>query len=119
MSQDIGVLLKQYYLNVVGNGFYGHTNQWNAISVTKKSAGSYTISGSITFMNEPTDQLAGTIKGRHIVFTRTRPGVFVQTYDGWVFEKQYKQTGEMAGKITADGKTEWGWYGWLELLAPK
>ncbi|MCJ7516093.1 MAG: hypothetical protein MUO89_09080 [Dehalococcoidia bacterium] len=53
------------------------------------------------------------------MFTRTRPGVFVQTYDGWVFEKQYKQTGEMAGKITADGKTEWGWYGWLELLAPK
>lgn len=116
MSQDLGELLQSNSLHIVANGFHGHTDETRPISVTKLSNGSYKFSGQIHFDNEPMDQIAGNIKGRHIVFTRTRPGGFVQKYDGRVFEKVYREAGEMAGKVTSDGRTEWGWYGWLQAL---
>jgi hypothetical protein len=71
---------------------------------------------------EPADAVSGTIEGRHIVFTRTRQGVFTQTYDGWFFDKNpegipfesYLVHPVVAGTITAGFKTQWGWYAWLE-----
>jgi hypothetical protein len=122
MGEDKCASLVNNVLSVVGNGFYGSSNLYNGLSVTKQPDGTYVFHATLTMTGEPTDKLDGTCKDRHIQFTRTRTGVFVQKYDGWLFERTYQQGHgwqEMAGTITSDGLTKWGWYGWIDSPIPK
>lgn len=74
--------------------------------------------------DKQTSSMVGTVDGRHIVFTRTRPDGSEQKYDGWFFEKttdgspfQSYRDPIVAGTFTVDGKTQWSCYGAIaELL---
>lgn len=109
-------------LCIVANGWcIGTSPVYNGIHGTTASDGTYSFETSLTFPGEASDKVVGTIKNRHIIFTRTRPGQFVQKYDGWFFEKHCengKIIGEMAGTFTSNGATS-GWFGYLTVPAPK
>jgi len=112
--------LKNSVLNIVGNGYGpGTTPIYSAVGGTLQPDGTLSFKTTIRSPGEPADEIVGTVKGRHIVFTRTRPGSFVQKYDGWFFEKPYKLFREMAGTFSHNGVNEYGWYGWLTIPSPK
>jgi hypothetical protein len=121
-------------LHILANGFLGHSELFNYLEsknlpdgriavtgyhsgLTKNPDGSYSFSATIQFENEEHDKLIGTIKDRHIVFTRTRLGkdAFVQKYDGWLFEslREDKCVAQMAGTFSHNGSTLYGWCGWI------
>ena len=112
--------LQSSVLVIVANGWGpGHTPIYDRIGGTLQSDGTLSFTTRIQFPGEQWDDIAGTVKDRHIVFTRTRSGSFVQTYNGWFFQKSYQKFGEMAGTFSDDGVNQYGWYGWLESPAPK
>lgn len=112
--------LSKGVLYIVGNGYGpGSTNNYYPIGGTIQADGTLSFSTYIYFPGEQGDQIVGTVKGRHITFTRTRSGVFVQKYDGWVFEKPYQKMDEMAGTFSHNGVNQYGWYGWIGYPLPR
>jgi hypothetical protein len=107
-------------LYIVANGYgIASTNKYYPIGGTIQADGSLSFSTNIFFPGEPGDQIVGTVQGRHITFTRTRAGAFVQKYDGWVFEKPYLKLDEMAGTFSHNGVNQYGWYGWVGYPLPR
>ena len=105
MAADLCTNLQDKMLNVNGNGWSNGLAEM--ISLQGPQNGTYSFQTTIQFPGQPKDQVTGTCKDRHIVFTRTRPGSFVQQYDGWIFEKD--PTG-MAGVFNHNGSPKQ--YGW-------
>jgi len=121
IAEDLCALLQSKALKINGNGYAGGAiAQYNGLSLTKKPDGTYTFESAINFPATDTtvDKIVGTCKDRHIVFTRTRPGAFVQIYDGWIFEAGGPLR-EMARVFSHNGPTQWGWYGQILLVSPK
>jgi hypothetical protein len=114
--------LQPYVLYIVANGWGdGHTDRYHPIGGTIQQDGSLSFKAKIQFPDEQWDEIIGTVKDRHIVFTRTRPGSFVQKFDGWIFEKPYPNTNSlprMAGTFSHNGVNAYGWYGWLQTPEP-
>jgi hypothetical protein len=117
MAADLCSELDGKSVAIVANGASGTIVYLTKFG--KQQDGTYTFETTVQFENEPVDKLVGTCKDRHIVFTRTREGGFVQKYDGWIFEGLHENRRKMAGVFSHDGATKWGWYGWLGPKAPK
>lgn len=106
-AADLCEDLQWHYLEVHANGYVGTTNQIDGIQLTRGQDGTYSFTTTLTFPNEPADQVKGTCKDRNIVFQRIRENSFVQTYEGWIFEQNGN---EMAGTISNRDQIGWGWY---------
>jgi len=115
-AKDLCEVLNNHVLMVDANGYKGHTDLYNGIALQKQADGTYTFQAAIQFENEAADKVAGSCKDRHIVFTRTRPGAFVQKYDGRIFEKG---AGDAVVKMAGTFDKNWGWCGETALTQPK
>lgn len=123
MTVDLDEFMYEGVLYILANGFFGHTLLFHPgyFHLTKNPDGSYSFTDEMKFENEPKDFVVGTIKDRHIVFTRTRTGTgaFVQKYDGWLFQRASdKCVAQMAGTFSHNGSTLYGWCGWLGRISP-
>lgn len=124
MSVDLKEFMNEGVLYILANGYFGHSDLFYPPNffLTKKPDGSYAFTAQIQFENEPKDEVIGTIKDRHILFTRTRIGndAFVQKYDGWLFERLRvdKCVAQMAGTFSHNGSTLYGWCGWFGKTMP-
>jgi len=110
MAADRCTALNSKKLTVNGNGFANGLT--GAISLQGPTNGTYSFQTWIQFPNAPVDAVTGTCKDRHIVFTRTRPGSFVQEYDGWLFEWNDKLMAGVFDNQSSSSK-RYGWYGEL------
>jgi len=85
---DVIETLKNGCLHVVGNGYHGSNNlynrSFNVLGIT--ADGNVSFKSFLQMDNEPGDDIKGNVKGRNIVFTRTRANKFTQVYTGWIFE---------------------------------
>ncbi|HEX5718044.1 MAG TPA: hypothetical protein VF179_17925 [Thermoanaerobaculia bacterium] len=104
MAADLCAGLTGKRLSIVANGLVGETHP-TGLSVSQ-SNGIYSFTTAIHFKGEPltAQQISGTCKDRHIVFTRANTN---QEYDAWIFEKQPQS---MAGLFTHKNKKTYGWY---------
>jgi hypothetical protein len=92
------------YLELHANGYIiNNIGIDEGFAYTVDSIGTYKLSAAVN-----SDTFVGTCKDRHILFTRTRPGVFVQQYEGWIFEAGGSD--EMAGVFSYNGVKKYGWY---------
>jgi hypothetical protein len=109
--------LKQGVLRVVANGYHGRTDYaaTNSVTWSEQPDGSYKFEMMIQFDGEPEDYLHGTLKGRHIKFTRTRVKMLIQEYEGYLFGRpDPKGRVEMAGVFSHNGTQGYAWYGYTE-----
>lgn len=109
--------LKNGVLRIVANGYTGRTDYAGAPAVTwmPQADGGYRFEMRICFDGEPEDYLHGTLKGRHIRFTRTRVKAIIQEYEGYLFERADPGGhAEMAGTFSHNGAEGYAWYGYTE-----
>lgn len=113
IAADLCAGLTGNRLSIVANGLVGET-QPAGMSVSL-SNGTYSFTTKIHFEGEPltAQQISGTCKDRHIVFTRANanPGGTAQEYDAWFFEKQPQS---MAGLFSKDNQKKFGWHAELK-----
>jgi hypothetical protein len=106
MAVDPCLGLQGKSLTLDANGFHATVGP-NGIDLVNQN-NTLTFKTTANFTNEPVDPVQGQCKDRHITFTRTRQGSFVQAYDGWIFEKEGEQ---MAGTYSNNGQAaSRGWY---------
>jgi len=118
VAEDLCASLDGRALTVNGNGYKGIAAPFSpGLSLSKEADGTYTFVTGIQFENEELDKLTGTCKDRHIIFKRTREGVFVQDYDGWIFERGGDLRG-MAGTFAHNGVRKWSWCGQVVVAIP-
>ena len=103
--------LVNYTLSFNANG---HTGMVRFESPTLAADGTLSFAATIQFASRPKAEEAVTLicKGRHITFTRTREGEFVQSYSGWMFEgASLAIAGDFSHKSL---ERQYGWYGNFE-----
>jgi len=106
MAADPCASLNGKSIGIDGNGFHGTIGPNGIVLVSQN--GTLTFETIAQFVNEPADPVKGQCKDRHITFTRTRKGAFVQEYDGRIFEKE---TLRMAGVFSHNApEKKFGWY---------
>jgi hypothetical protein len=106
MAADPCLGLQGKSLTLDANGYHATVGP-NGINLVNQN-NTLTFKTTANFTNEPVDPVEGQCKDRHITFTRTRTNVFVQAYDGWIFEQEHAQ---MAGTYSNNGTaTSRGWY---------
>ncbi len=115
-------LLKRNRLVVIGNGFAGTTDLAHGLRFKDDNRNFET---TLSMAGEPADRVYGSIDDRRIMFNRTRPGSFEQTYDGWFFVKTPDDTPletykgvVVAGLFSHNGPVQWSWYGKIAELSP-
>lgn len=112
-------LLSTRWISLNANGFANGVlgSKATGIETTVEANGTYHFDTTLAFPNEPSDEVTGTCKARHLIMTRTRAGGFQQEYDGWIF-KGDQDFPEMAGVFSHDGVLKYGWYGAMKPLSP-
>ena len=112
MAADLCTTLNHKTLKVNANGFTGATV--GEILLQGPRNGTYSFQMMINIYGE-VDKMKGTCKDGHVVFTRTQVGVFVQEYDGWIFQRN---PSGMAGVFNHNNSPkQYGWYGTYEVAA--
>jgi len=114
MAADLCTTLQGKRLSINGNGYANGVT--GKIVLQGPQNGTYSFQTTVQFPGEPADKVAGTCKNRRIAFARTRPGSFVQGYDGWIFEKN---PNGMAGVFSAHWNLpkQYGWYAQMQPVA--
>jgi hypothetical protein len=108
-AADLCEKLTGHKLWVDGNGFQGTTGVLR-LEPPDKAGAPYEFHTALTMTGEPPDPVSGTCKDRHLQFTRSRSGSFVQKYDGWIFEKSTGVPTMAAGTFEHGGTPDYGWY---------
>ncbi|MFL6263957.1 MAG: hypothetical protein ACJ76Y_30070 [Thermoanaerobaculia bacterium] len=114
MAADPCLALQGKSLTLDANGYHATVGP-NGINLVNQN-NTLTFKTTANFTNEPVDPVQGQCKDRHITFTRTRAGSFVQDYDGWIFEKELAQ---MAGTYSNNGQAaSRGWLAKMSSVPP-
>lgn len=114
MAADPCLDLQGKSLTLDANGYHATVGPKGIDLVNQNNT--FTFKTTANFTNEPVDPVEGQCKDRHITFTRTRAGSFVQAYDGWIFEQEHAQ---MAGTYSNNGQAAIrGWYAKMSAVPP-
>jgi len=105
--------VNQYFLAIDANGYTGKI-QCGGLSTNPD--GSVSANCKALFPGEPDDTVKLTCKDRHVTFARTRPGVFIQNYSGWMYTGGVLR---IAGDFSHNStERTYGWCGSFSIIIP-